>query len=119
MIRWSMRFRHQTPASGFQRQERLTGPGNGLIIARTCGVRYFMLELRQFMRIKLRRRVFASAVLGLVLSIDMPGGAQTAVYRAPRTADGKPDLNGIWQAVSTANWDLQGHAAAKGPVSSL
>jgi hypothetical protein len=33
----------------------------------------------------------------------------------PRTADGKPDINGIWQALNTANWDLQDHAA-KPPV---
>jgi hypothetical protein len=32
-------------------------------------------------------------------------------YRAPRTADGRPNLNGIWQALNSANWDLQGHAA--------
>jgi hypothetical protein len=31
----------------------------------------------------------------------------------PRTADGKPDLSGIWQAVTTANWNLQAHAAEK------
>ncbi len=28
-----------------------------------------------------------------------------------RTADGKPDLNGIWQALGTANWDLEDHSA--------
>ena len=37
----------------------------------------------------------------------------------PRTADGTPDLNGIWQAVNTANWDLQAHAASQGPVVAL
>ena len=42
--------------------------------------------------------------------------AQAPTYRAPRTADGKPNLNGIWQALNTADWDLQGHAAAKGPA---
>jgi hypothetical protein len=36
-------------------------------------------------------------------------------YKGPRTADGKPDLNGIWQAFTTANWDLQDHPASAGP----
>jgi len=40
--------------------------------------------------------------------------AQTPAYRAPRTADGKPNLNGIWQAMNTANWDLEPHAAGMG-----
>src|SRR5512134_3393418 len=43
--------------------------------------------------------------------------AQTpSTYRAPRTPDGKPDLNGIWQAVTAAHWDLLDHAAKAGPV---
>lgn len=32
-------------------------------------------------------------------------------YRAPRAADGKPDLNGIWQALNEANYDLEAHMA--------
>jgi hypothetical protein len=44
---------------------------------------------------------------------------QTAAYKAPRTADGKPNLNGIWQALNTANWDLEGHAARPGLVVAL
>ena len=32
----------------------------------------------------------------------------------PRTSDGKPDLSGIWQAMNTAAWDIQDHAAQKG-----
>ena len=38
-----------------------------------------------------------------------------AAYRAPRLADGHPDLNGIWQALVTANWDTQDHEAQAGP----
>ncbi len=36
-----------------------------------------------------------------------------------RTADGKPDLNGIWQAVGSANWNLLDHEARSGPVLEL
>jgi hypothetical protein len=32
-------------------------------------------------------------------------------FRPARTSDGKPDLNGIWQALNTANFDIQAHAA--------
>jgi hypothetical protein len=43
--------------------------------------------------------------------------AQTqAAYRAPRFADGHPDLNGIWQAVNTANWNIEDHSAVAGPM---
>jgi hypothetical protein len=46
----------------------------------------------------------------------MPLAGQNAASRIPRTKDGKPDLNGIWQALNTANWDLQAHAAQKSLV---
>ena len=48
-----------------------------------------------------------------------PALAQAPAYKAPRTADGKPDLNGIWQALNTADWDIQDHSAAPGPVAAL
>ncbi|MGD0436921.1 MAG: hypothetical protein ABSB86_10680 [Bryobacteraceae bacterium] len=60
------------------------------------------------------------AALAVAVSLlASPAGSQTASYRAPRTADGKPDLNGIWQALNTANWDIQEHSAAPGPVAAL
>jgi hypothetical protein len=45
--------------------------------------------------------------------------APRAPYRAPRTADGKPNLNGIWQALNNANWDIEDHAARQGPLTAL
>ena len=51
-----------------------------------------------------------------LLGQQRPSSAQQfpAAYRAPRL-DGHPDLNGIWQALVTANWDLQDHEAQPGP----
>jgi hypothetical protein len=37
--------------------------------------------------------------------------AQTQAYRAPRAADGHADLNGIWQAINSANYDIEPHTA--------
>ena len=34
-------------------------------------------------------------------------------------ADGRPNLNGIWAASNTANWDIQTHQARQGPVIAL
>ena len=48
----------------------------------------------------------------------LTAGAQ-ARYTGSRTPDGKPDMNGIWQSLNTANWDLLPHAAAQGPVLAL
>jgi hypothetical protein len=31
-----------------------------------------------------------------------------------RTADGRPDLSGVWQVLNTAAWDLQDHSAQPG-----
>lgn len=44
---------------------------------------------------------------------------QGIAYRAPRTPDGKPNLNGIWQAMGSAHWDIEGHPARSGPVVAL
>jgi hypothetical protein len=63
---------------------------------------------------------FASGALVAFVCLNMiPAAGQTSAYRAPRTPDGKPNLNGIWQAVGTAHWDIQDHAARPGPVAAL
>ncbi len=74
------------------------------------------------MRSRLRVPIIVAAVAlrsGLVFVGEDPMSAQTTAYKAPRTPDGKPDLNGIWQAINTANWDIQDHPARQGVVLSL
>ena len=41
----------------------------------------------------------------------VPTGGQVPARQLPRTADGRPNLNGIWQVLNTANYDLQAHTA--------
>jgi hypothetical protein len=70
------------------------------------------------------KQILAIAVLEMVAAMlagpvakgqaARPAG-QFPAYRAPRMADGHPDLNGVWQAFVSANWDLQDHEAEPGP----
>jgi hypothetical protein len=59
---------------------------------------------RKAMRIGIAGAVLATAAV-------MPLAGQSPAYRAPRTEGGKPDLNGIWQSLNEANYDLEGHNA--------
>jgi len=60
------------------------------------------------------------ALLGVVFSaVQLVPAPQGAAYRAPRNPDGHPDLGGVWQALGTANWDLEDHSAQAGPFFQL
>jgi hypothetical protein len=56
----------------------------------------------------------AAVLIAAALGMAMPAVSAAEAYKAPRTVDGKADLNGIWQAINTANWDIQEHAARAG-----
>ena len=74
------------------------------------------------MRNRLRGARFASSIAALITALQLgviPTASQAEAYKALRTADGKPDLNGIWQVLNTANWDIQEHAARPGLVVAL
>ena len=47
------------------------------------------------------------------LAAAQAAAAGTQAGPIPRSADGKPNLSGIWQALNTAAWDIQGHSAQK------
>jgi hypothetical protein len=65
-----------------------------------------------------------AAALGAAVAIGVPAAGQApqpsrpsavsarqAAYAPPRLADGHPDLNGIWQALNEANYDIEAHNA--------
>ena len=60
----------------------------------------------------------AGVAIALSLSTS-PSSGQAQGPRLPRSADGHPLMNGIWQAMSTAYWDLEDHAARQGPMIAL
>ena len=52
----------------------------------------------------------AAVVMALGLSADIQQPLHSQGGSIPRTTwDRKPDLNGIWQTLSTANWNLEDH----------
>jgi hypothetical protein len=64
--------------------------------------------------------VSRATISAFVLATTLAAAVSSAqTYRAPRIANGQPDLNGFWQALNTANWDLEAHEAAAGPVLQL
>lgn len=66
-----------------------------------------------------RRRNERPVALVATLLVVSAAAVQAQDYRAPRTSDGEPDLNGIWQALTAAHWDIEAHAARHGPIVEL
>jgi hypothetical protein len=57
-------------------------------------------------------QLFRALTMGVAVLFT---AAATVSAQVPRASDGHPDLNGIWQAMGTANWDLEDHGPEAGP----
>jgi len=67
------------------------------------------------MKDQVRVGFLSAAVVLVIFSVTwIPAAAQTGTADLHRAWDGHPDLNGIWQAIGTANWDIQDHPASAG-----
>ena len=82
-----------------------------------------MKERNQFQTLTITWLILVSVGAVLVMPAESQTPAASDVsrpkYKPPRLKDGKPDLNGIWEALNTANWDLEDHAAQAGPLYQL
>jgi hypothetical protein len=60
--------------------------------------------------------VAAAAVAAGIVLVPIRSASQTPVSASTpaRTADGKPNLNGIWQVLNTAAWNIQDHTGQLG-----
>ena len=69
------------------------------------------------MRMSLRRSTVLTALggaaIGAALTVMVTGTATTAQPQMPPRAaempDGRPNFNGVWQALNEAHWDLEAH----------
>jgi hypothetical protein len=69
----------------------------------------------------IRRAAFfgAIAIVTALAALSTMTRAQGTAQGIPRLADGHVNLSGVWQANTTANWDLLTHQARQGPLTAL
>ena len=59
-------------------------------------------------------RLLSGGVVAVALLLVSGGGGRTAAQPSraiPRTSEGRPDLDGIWQVRNRASYDLRDHSA--------
>ena len=68
--------------------------------------------------IGLKSRFYAPLAASLLVMLSSISVAAEGDF-VPRTADQKPDFNGIWQAIGSAHWNIEPHAADFSPLVEL
>jgi hypothetical protein len=57
--------------------------------------------------------------VGTIAAMIVVSCAMLPSVGSSKTASGRPDLSGIWQALNEANWDVEPHVATQGPLDTL
>jgi len=59
----------------------------------------------------MRHRFIGAILTGALMSSALISSVSAQQASRPATIAGKPNFNGIWQALNTANWNLEAHSA--------
>jgi hypothetical protein len=62
----------------------------------------------------MKRSTLALLILGTLFAVSTHAQSSRSAD-IPRLANGKPNLSGVWQAFTTANWNVLTHGASAGP----
>src|SRR2546428_499907 len=75
-----------------------------------------VFDMRHRSSVRVLADVAICGIVGWCLSAGTALVGQSTTYRAPRSAygDGRPDLNGVWQALNNAYWNVEDHQAGPG-----
>ena len=63
--------------------------------------------------------IIAAVMLAAAANAQSDAGAYGLATSIERAPDGRPKLDGVWQALVPANWDIRPHAAQAGPLAAL
>jgi hypothetical protein len=61
-----------------------------------------------------KKLFYIPLMIAAALSLAAAAARNPAASPVPRARDGRPNLSGIWQAINSADFDLQDHSAQKG-----
>jgi hypothetical protein len=75
-------------------------------------VRYFFWQKFCFL-------IQSASVVRLIILLIPFFASSFSSAQLPRTPEGNPDLNGVWQSLNEANWNLEAHIASQGPTETL
>jgi hypothetical protein len=65
------------------------------------------------------KRVIGVGAASLMMALGATLSGQSPAFKPPKGIDGHANLSGIWQAINTANWDIEAHVAQPPTVIAL